>query len=138
MTEITETTIVNVGVDRLWREAGGFGAVGDWHPLLDRVEVQGAGPGSVRRAYDKQGGCQLERLTALDGARRELRYTIEQTSLPVRNWTACFRIEPAGFERSRVVWSGRYEPTDANDSAAGAIRMFLHKGLDALTERYGD
>lgn len=94
MTEITETAIVAADADTLWREAGSFDAVGDWHPLLDHVEVEGSGPGSARRAYDKQGGCQLERLQACDRARRELRYAIEETRLPVRNWNALFRIEP--------------------------------------------
>lgn len=136
MTEITESAIVAVDADTLWREAGGFGAVADWHPLLDRVEVEGSGPGSVRRAYDRQGGCQLERLEVCDPARHELRYRIEQTKLPVRDWNAVFRIEPVGERMSRVLWEGRYEPTDANDAAAGAIRAFLHQGLDSLAQRY--
>jgi mxaD protein len=136
MTEITETAIIAADADTLWREAGGFGQVGDWHPLLDRVEVEGSGPGAVRRAYDKQGGCQLERLLASDAARRELRYTIEQTKLSVRNWEAFLRIEPVGSHMSRVLWTGSYQPTDTNDTAAGPIRAFLHKGLDGLKERY--
>jgi len=110
--------------------------VADWHPLLDRVEVEGSGPGAVRRAYDKQGGCQLERLDASDPARHEIRYTIEQTKLPVRNWSVVFRIEPVGDAMSRVLWTGRYEPTDLSNTAAAAIRTFLHEGLDALTRRY--
>jgi mxaD protein len=134
VTEIVETALVAADADRVWHEAGGFDAVADWHPLLDRVEVNGA----VRRAYDKQGGYQVERLLACDPVQRELRYTIEQTRLPVENWNAVFRVEAVDHGRSRVLWMGRYEPKDANDSAARGIRTFLRTGLDALAERYAN
>ena len=79
---------------------------------------------------------QIERLLSIDSIRREMRYEIQKTALPVKNWTAVFCIEPAGAGHSRVVIIEHYEPTDPDDSAAAQIRSFLRAGLDALARRY--
>ena len=40
MTRIVETTRIAEGPDALWKDIGPFGAVGEWHPLLSRVESE--------------------------------------------------------------------------------------------------
>lgn len=37
-------------------DVGGFGSVGEWHPLLESVEVLGAGTGAMRVAHSKEDG----------------------------------------------------------------------------------
>jgi hypothetical protein len=108
----------------------------DWHPLLDRIELVGSGPGAIRRAYGKDGSFQVERLLRADPVHREIRYTIEETALPFKDWTAALRVESAGASQSRVVITEQYEPTDPNDPAAARIRAFLRAGLDALARRH--
>lgn len=62
MTRIVETTRIAEGPDALWKDIGPFRAVGEWHPLLSRVEGEGEHPGALRAAEGKDGSRQIERL----------------------------------------------------------------------------
>src|SRR5215469_370761 len=62
MPRITETATIGLDPETLWNEIGAFGSVGDWHPLLDSVEVRGQGTGAMRIAHAKEGAEQAERL----------------------------------------------------------------------------
>jgi len=41
MPRITKVVRIDRDADTSWRDIGGFGAVGKWHPLLAKVESQG-------------------------------------------------------------------------------------------------
>jgi hypothetical protein len=41
------TTRIATDAAMLWREIGSFQGVGEWHPMLERVEGQGEQPGSA-------------------------------------------------------------------------------------------
>lgn len=79
MPRITEAATVRSDSETLWKEVGGFGSVGEWHPMLESVEVFGAGTGAMRVAHSKEGGDQVERLQKLD---RCTTFTGTQSSTP--------------------------------------------------------
>jgi hypothetical protein len=56
MARSIETTVhVAAGADELWREIGGFGAVGHWHPMLPKVETKATGQTGLRgRVADRR------------------------------------------------------------------------------------
>jgi mxaD protein len=110
MPEITETAEIGVNIDVLWNEIGGFGAVGDWHPMLDRLDVSADGSRATRTARGKDGSEQVERLIEFDPTRHLYQYTMERSALPVRDYAGEFRIEPVGTGASRVICGdiGRY------------------------------
>jgi Polyketide cyclase / dehydrase and lipid transport len=138
MPHITETATIPRDPATLWNEIGGFGCVGEWHPLLDSVETFGAGTDVIRIARAKGGGEQIERLQSLDASGRVYRYTMERTSMPVRDYTGEFRIEPADDAASRITWSASFELTAEGDGrAVEAVRKFLHAGTESLKSRYG-
>lgn len=68
MPSIIETAQVHMDAGRLWQRIGAFGAVGDWHPMLSRVDSQGDRPGAVRTAHGKDGSTQVEWLLEFDEA----------------------------------------------------------------------
>lgn len=123
--------------DTLWREVGSFRDVGKWHPMLASVDADGEQPGARRTAETHDGARQVELLDDVDPAARRYRYSMESTPLPVRDYVAEFRIDPAGSKASRVVWSSDFRVT-SGDEAAGVemIRGFLAAGLDELRRRY--
>lgn len=129
---------VAVDADTLWRDAGGFEAVGDWHPWLASVTADGDQPGSPRTAVTQEGGEQVERLDHVDAANRSYRYTMVSTAMPVTNYVADFRIEPAGRQSSTVRWSSEFDVTSGDEAdAVGMIEGFLTAGVEALRRRYG-
>jgi mxaD protein len=139
MPRITETATIGLHPQTLWNEIGAFGSVGDWHPLLSSVEVLGEGTGAMRIAHAKEGAEQMERLQTLDPERRLYRYTMEKTSMPVRDYRGEFRIESAGDAASLVVWSARFELTaDGDGRTVESVRHFLHAGTESLKHRFGE
>jgi hypothetical protein len=139
MPRITETAAIGLDPETLWNAIGAFGSVGDWHPLLDSVEVRGQGSGAMRIAHAKEGSEQAERLQTLDPERRLYRYTMEVTSMPVRDYRGEFRIDPAGDAASLVVWSAQFELTpDGDGRTVESVRHFLHAGTEGLRHRFGE
>ena len=138
MPRITETVRIRMDADSLWNEIGGFGAVGEWHPMLDAVDVRGDSRGAMRVAHGKSGEEQTERLQAVSPSRHMYRYTIEHTAMPVCDYLGEFRVVPEDETRSCVVWSVRFELTaDGSGKDIESVRKFLHTGTESLKGRYG-
>lgn len=137
MPRIIETATIGLDPETLWDEIGAFGSVADWHPMLHSVAVLGEGTGALRIAYGKEGAAQAERLQALDPDRHLYRYTMEETSMPVCDYTGEFRIDPTGDAASTVVWSAQFELTpDGDGRTVEAVRHFLHEGTENLRRRF--
>ena len=139
MPRITETATIGLDADTLWNEVGSFGSVGDWHPLLDSVDVFGEGTGAMRIAHPRQGAAQAERLQTLDPARHLYRYSMEKTSMPVCEYMGEFRIDPAGDTASTIIWSAQFELTaDGDGRTVESVRQFLHAGTESLRRRFSE
>lgn len=137
MPKVREMADVMVDADTLWKEIGDFASLGRWHPDVSRVTVSGESGERTRLAYLKTGGEQLERLQAVDAARRMYHYSIERTSLPVRDGVGDFGIETPDPQMSRIVWEVRFALIDDNDDrTVEAIRAFLHDGLARIQAKY--
>jgi hypothetical protein len=137
MPEITETAEIGVNTDALWKEIGGFGAVGAWHPMLERLDISADGSRATRTARGKDGSEQIEHLTEFDPTRHVYQYTMERSALPVRDYAGEFRIEPVGTGASRVIWSARFELAEGADrKTIERVRQFLHAGTENLKTRY--
>jgi hypothetical protein len=138
MPEITETADIPVNTATVWQEIGGFGAVGDWHPMLERLDISTEGSRATRIARGKDGSKQVERLTQLNPSQHVYEYTMERSALPVRDYVGRFRVEPVGSDASRVIWSAQFELTDGGDGKTiEAVRQFLHAGTESIKTKYG-
>jgi catechol 2,3-dioxygenase-like lactoylglutathione lyase family enzyme len=136
MPAITEWVRVAREAGSLWREIGGFGAIGDWHPGLARVEAEGGSPGARRTALSREGMRNVESL--LEVKALSYRYDMVSTGLPVANYVAEFGVEDIGDGTSKVRWRAEFTTRGENGPAAVAgIRAFLRAWLDGLAERYG-
>ena len=137
MINVTETKRIHVNADTLWRKVGAFGGVGDWHPLLAKVESDGEQVGSHRTAETRQGDRQIERLDEMDPQARCYRYSMESTPMAVQDYHAEFCVADEGSDVSTVVWSAHFHVTAGDESqTVGAIRSFLRAGLDNLAKMY--
>lgn len=137
MTRIVETTRIAKAPDALWKDIGPFGAVGQWHPLLSKVESEGEHPGALRAAEGKDGSRQIERLIESAPEQHLYRYQMEKTAMPVPDYTAEFRVEDNHDGSSTVVWSAEFESTSNDARTVESIRSFLKAGLDNIATSHG-
>jgi mxaD protein len=136
MPEVTEVAEAMIDADTLWKEVGDFDSLG-WHPLVRGVTVSDESGGHARLVRIEGRGEQLERLQAVDTAHRMYRYSVEYSSLPVRNYTGEFRVEAADTGMSRVVSRAQFTLADeSDDSTLAAVRSFLHAGTASIQAKY--
>ena len=120
--------------DRVWALIGGFG--GQWHPLVASIKLTGTGVGQLRTIETIDGKQLIERLDAMDNARRSYRYT-SIAGIPATDYTGVLDVKPKG-SGSSVEWRVQYMPGGQPDIIVKTISSTLLKtGLDSLKPRFG-
>lgn len=110
-----------VSAQQMWDLLGNFGDI-SWAPGMDRVEVEGSGPGMVRKIYmDSDGESIDEVLESMDAENMSFIYTIPRNlPMPITQYRAGPTIIDLGEGRCRVDWRGSGEPNGVSDSEAEA------------------
>ena len=113
---------------------GDFG--GGWHPLNASISVTGTGIGQVRTIKTLDGREIVERLEAIDNAKRCLRY-ISVAGMPVSHYTGTLEVAPNG-SASLVHWRAEFLAAHQTDRAAkDMVSTLFSAGLESLKARFG-
>ncbi len=121
--------------DTVWSEIGGFGQIGSWHPLIDRVELTEIEGDPYRHLTTTEGDRFFERL--IETGPHHITYEIVDGPLPVTDHRATLScVADAGG--CHVFWSARFIPApDADHLPDAIVAKFYEIGLEALTRRFG-
>ena len=132
---------VNLGVpaDQVWELIGSFNALPDWHPAVEKSEVEGEGHGSVRTLHLAGGGTIRERLEQIDEEGKVYSYSILSSPLPVMNYTATLRLHEAeDGSGCDVEWESDFQPAGMPETdAVDVIRGVYQAGFDNLKKMFG-
>ncbi|MGE7418319.1 SRPBCC family protein [Methylobacterium tarhaniae] len=121
----------------VWRLIGGFGSLPDWLPYIPRSELHEGG--RVRHLANPDGGVIVERLMAFDEPGRSYSYHILQSPFPQTDYLSTLRVLETGDGRSRVDWSGEFQPVGVSDAEIATLFQGIYEdGLAALRKRYAD
>ncbi|WP_399094588.1 SRPBCC family protein [Streptomyces sp. BBFR2] len=141
MRTLARTAVVTAGPDDVWRVVGEFGGLADWHPLLPPSVIEDGAdpetPGAVQ-AFSVDGRVVIrERLLAKDDARRMLRYTIEESAVPVSRYVATLSVHPHAAG-AVIRWAATYEAADAvvPEIERHFGDVIYATGLEALRARF--
>ncbi len=117
--------------DRRLRFGGGLASpAGRCRERRERARRDPAGDGG-------DGSKLVERLEAFDPDLHAYRYAIVESNLPIKDYTAEFRIDEAGADESLVVWTARFDSLGADaDESAALVDQFLRAGVEALAEAF--
>ncbi len=123
----------------VWDLIGGFNALPNWHPAVEKSEIEGDGKGSVRTLHLAGGGTITERLEQLDEDGKSYTYSILSSPLPVANYTSTIRLKESGDGSGCVVeWESDFQASGApEDDAVKAIQGVYTAGLDNLKKMFG-
>lgn len=139
MTRVSTTTELKVPADEVWKLIGGFNALPDWHPAVEKSQVEGEGEGSVRRLSLAGGGTIVERLERIDDDERLYSYSIVDSPLPVANYVSTIRVRDKGDGTATVVeWSSEFTASGASEKdASKVIQGIYDAGFENLKKMFG-
>lgn len=124
----------------LWEKVGGWCAIQDWHPAVEKCEESKEGDDTYRTLTLKGGGTIKEKL--VDTGTTSYRYEIIESPLPVKNYEAQFSVTPDDddLDEINVVWSATYDPADGKDDkeARKTIDGIFKDGIDSIKAKYGN
>ena len=136
MAKIDMKTGLNVAPDEVWKLIGGFNALPDWHPAIEKSELEEEG--SMRRLSLAGGGTIVEKLVKLDDKERIYSYSIIDSPLPVTNYEATIRVKDDGEGNTTVEWSSEFEAEGAaGNEAMDVIAGIYQAGFDNLKKMFG-
>lgn len=139
MARVAMTQKLSAGADKVWGRIGGFGALHEWHPAIEKTEMEGSGVGAKRDLFLAGGGNVIERLDAEDSAGRSYTYTILDSPLPVANYQSTIKVVDNGDGSCTVDWSSNFDADGAPEAdAVGAIQGIYQAGFDALKGEFGE
>jgi hypothetical protein len=139
MAKVDEMQALAASADEVWRLIGGYDALSEWHPAVERSVLEDSG--RMRRLSLRGGGLLLERLQTFSERERHYAYTIEAGPLPVAGYrsTLSVRERSPSSRGCEVCWSGEFTPSGASEAdAVSVIRGIYRAGLDTLAKRFGD
>src|SRR5215475_9558693 len=137
----TELQVVSESVelpavpDTVWSVVGQFSL--DWHPAVARVSLIGEGVGQLRRLETRDGREIVERLEAIDNAKRVYRYALV-AGVPASHYRGTIEVKPKG-SGCVASWRVEFLANNQPDIVVKTMVSTLEKtGLGSLKPRFGD
>jgi hypothetical protein len=118
----------------VWLLIGQFSL--DWHPMVERVSLIGTGTGQLRRIETIDGREIVERLEAVDDAKRIYRYSLI-AGISASHYSGTIEVKPKG-SGCIAEWRVQFLANNQSDIAVREQVSALEKtGLGSLKTRFG-
>jgi hypothetical protein len=131
---VSKSVVLDADPDEVWSAIGSFDL--SWHPRVARVRLTGTGIGQLRTMETLDGKEIIERLEAVDNAKRSMRYT-SIAGIAASHYTGTLEVKPNG-RGSVAEWRVQYLANGQPDIVVKTIVSALQRtGLESLTTRFG-
>ncbi len=139
MAGVSMSQKLNAQAMRVWERIGDFATLHEWHPAIERTDIEGSGIGALRTLHLAGGaGTVQERLDGANATARSYTYTILDSPLPVANYQATIQVTDQGDGTCTVYWASTFDADGASDAdAEAAIRGVYDAGFGALRQEFG-
>jgi len=118
-----------ISADTLWAVIRDFGNVA-WLPGDPDFESEGEGVGMIRTIRTPPLPTVREQLDAIDEEGRAIHYRlIEGNPMPVCDYSASMKVVDLGDGRSRLEWSGTWEPDGVSEEQARKAVAGMYAGV---------
>jgi len=115
--------------------------IGDFVGLIEAMgaPVEAEGPEGVGQIRKVTMGPEpvVERCEARDDDAKSITYSIVSGPLPVADYRSTMQLEAAGEGRSKLTWTGTFEPVGDEAAATGIVNAIYSGGITALQGRFG-
>jgi hypothetical protein len=131
---VSESVELTAVPDAVWSVVGQFSL--DWHPAVARVCLIGEGVGQLRRLETRDGSEIVERLEAIDNAKRVYRYALV-AGVPASHYRGTIEVKPKG-SGCVASWRVEFLANNQPDIVVRTMVSTLEKtGLGSLKARFG-
>lgn len=133
--EVKRRVEVEGELAKVWSQVGGWCAISDWLPALAKCEESEEGGKKRRTLTTKDGAVIKETMTA--STPTSYSYRIDESPLPVSNYTATFSVVPDDDDKEEVnvVWSAKFDPKGKEADAKKVINDLFKAGLDNVKKK---
>jgi len=129
-------TQLPVPADEVWKIVGGFNALPDWHPGVQKSELEDGGRQRTLRLAG--GAIMVETLVKHDDGSRTYTYEMKDSPLPVANYVATIRVSPSGEQGCTIEWSSSFEAAGAPEhEVVKLVQDIYQAGFDNLKKMFG-
>lgn len=129
MASVHEQESYEVPADAMWQRIGDFQELHAWHPAV--ISQDALDGGKVRVLHLEGGGTITE--TLVDQGERSYTYRIDDSPLPVSDYTATTAVIEDDGGGCTIDWRADFEAAGASDEEAQeVIRGIFRSGLEAL------
>lgn len=137
MKKVHMQTEVDASADDVWRLIGGFNTLPEWHPLVQKSELERGGV--MRRLSLFGGGSIIERLEHFSNNERQYTYSIIDANLPVRNYISSIRVRESAAGKALIEWSSEFEVAQGATEvdAVKTIEGIYQSGFENLRKLFG-
>ena len=139
MPKVYTSSVIDAPTERVWVEVRDFNALPRWHPAIadSYIELQLPSDkvGCIRNFTLKAGGRIREQLLALSDYDYSVIYSILESPMGVRNYTATLKLTPiTDGNRTFAEWSAEFEcPAErARQLIQDIGQGVFQRGFDAL------
>jgi hypothetical protein len=130
---VAESVELAAAPDAVWSLIGQFNL--DWHPLVVSASLAGTGIGQIRKIRTRDGKEIVERLEAVDNAKRSYRYTLV-AGVPASRYTGTIEVKPKG-NGCVADWQVQFLANNQPDIVVRTMVSALVKtGLGSLKHRF--
>ena len=131
---VAKSVSLDADPEEVWSVVGSFDL--SWHPRVARVRLTGTGIGQLRTMETIDGRQIVERLEAIDNAKRSMRYS-NIAGIAASHYTGTLAVKPNG-RGSVAEWRVEYMADGQPDIVVKTLVSALQKtGLESLTTRFG-
>lgn len=141
---VEEKITINAPAAKVWAKVANYGDLGAFHPAVAKTEILSGTnntQGAVRLLTLGDGGTVNETLTSYDAAGMSYAYVINESVLPVSNYSAKIDVNAVSENVTEVVWNANFARKDLSatpakgqddEAATGTIHAVFKGGLENL------
>lgn len=138
MPKVVVTRKFQTTADKVWEVVGGYATLDEWHPAIQSLRLYKEGNGIMRELHLVNGGVVIERLEALNDAKRTYTYSITGGTMPVQNYLATLRVLEDDMGRAAIGhWSATFETTANPAEIEALVQSVFATGFQAVAEKLG-
>lgn len=139
-----EKITINAPAAKVWAKVANYGDLGAFHPAVAKTEILSGTnntQGAMRLLTLGDGGTVNETLTNYDAAGMSYAYVINESVLPVSNYSAKIDVNAISENVTEVVWNANFARKDLSatpakgqddEAATGTMHAVFKGGLENL------